>query len=209
MNICFILALEKKCMDIVYKKPLVSWTIEAAKKSKVCDRIVLLSNDKNVLSLINTYNIETLHLKNCFISNNIYLEYLKNLPEKCNINKILLLSSLFPLRNNLDISTACVILDRDPNLDSVISTSKVGSSYDLLDLGHHVKGEPARVKHYSSNIHQANEAVCVSRYKSLLKYRDFREGNFATYSMNKISSIKIESSQDITIAEALFEWQNT
>ena len=100
--------LKEKNLKIFNGKPLVQWTIEAAKKSKLIDDIFISTDSSKLMKLIKRLNLEVPQLRPKFLSKDstpMYKVVLHALSIKKNFTHFVLLQPTSPLRTALDIDT--------------------------------------------------------------------------------------------------------
>jgi CMP-N-acetylneuraminic acid synthetase len=107
--------LPKKNIKELCGRPLVEWSIEAAKQSKYVDSIVVSSDNKNILSIAEKQNVDTI-IRPDFLADdkstaiNVLLHTLEQI--KDTYDYVVLLQPTSPLRSNLDIDNSIEMLMR-------------------------------------------------------------------------------------------------
>ncbi len=114
-------------------KPLIAYTIEAIKKSKL-KNFVVSSDSKKILNIAKKCGAKNLHLRpkkySLDSSRSIFLyKYLKkNLEKTFDFDAIMILQPTSPLRRAIDINKS-IKLFKNKNCDSVISVCSVGGAH--------------------------------------------------------------------------------
>jgi CMP-N-acetylneuraminic acid synthetase len=157
-------------------KPLVSWTIELAKKCDYIDKIIISTDDPQVIAIGEKYECKIHHRKPKDALDHVNLMQVipDFIQEDC---LIILLQPTSPLRNMEDIETGFGIYSPD---HSVISVFKP-NPYTLI----------------------LNGAVYITHISILQQYRNF--ANPIYYLMPKERSIDIDTEEDWRMAEKLFQ----
>jgi CMP-N,N'-diacetyllegionaminic acid synthase len=192
-------------------KPLIAWTIEAAKRSRTINRIVVTSDDPEILAVSKRYGAETIVRPKRYASDTAptsvavahALEHLR-MKERYVPDVIVLLQPTSPLRTARDIDRAVGML-KTRAIQAVVSVAetdnKVLKSF-FMNRGFvsGIAGDsflPMR-RQSLPKIYLANGALFVIRTAEFLKYKRFiSPGKTLGYVMGKGSSIDLDSREDI------------
>lgn len=118
-------------------KPLIAWTIDAAKKSGIIDRLVLSTNDKEIASIAKRYGAEVPFMRPAELAQDTTaslpviqhaVSWLKK-NEKYEPDAVLLLQPTAPFRQAFHIKEAINLFKKN-KCDSVVSLSLVPGHYN-------------------------------------------------------------------------------
>lgn len=197
-------------------KPLIFYTIEAAKESNVFDYIMVSTDSEKYAEISRKYGAEVPFLRSESNSNDnsgswdVVKEVLDNLQEKYDI--IVLLQPTSPLRTSKNIKEA-VDLFFDKNADSIVSVSKfshpiafVNTLNESLSLKGFIKEEYQNMRRqdFEQN-YMLNGAIYIVKTEFVNKNLDlFRKNSFA-YIMEEEHSVDIDQELDFAFAETLMK----
>ena len=207
-----------KNIKILNGKPLIAWTIEAAKQSKYINRIIVSTDDKNIADIAKKYDAEIPFLRPDELASDTskaidnYIYTIERLSETENIvyENFIVLQPTSPLRKADDIDRA-IDLFNDRNADSVISFSeashhplwakKINSGLKVEEYFNHDVTNKNRQEIPSAFM--PNGAIFILKYDLLKeKYSYYSEKTYA-YIMPQINSVDIDTSADFEFAEFL------
>lgn len=224
-NICIIPArggskgIPMKNIRSIAGKPLLAWTIEAAKKSNWVDDIIVSTDNKDIADIAKQYgaNIHWRSEKNS--SDNIHaihailecIEYCEK--ENITIQNVIMLLATSPLRVSVDIDSAISIFENG-NCDSVVSVvkfdkpatslRKVGESGFMAPIVNADFFEIQR-QDVKEQLYEVNGSIFVSSCENLKQRKSFHTGKVRPYIMPKCRSIDINSMDDWSMAEIILE----
>lgn len=201
----------KKNLRVINGKPLIQWTIEAAVKSGVFSRIVVSTNDKEVMELAESLNVHTLARPDQFASDtakasDVISHFLDENPE---ITNLAYLQPTSPLRTSTHISAAVDQFLRS-RMDCLISVTEVTQypefMYFLSPRGmlisekeiHEIRRQdmPIRVL--------ANGAIYIAKTDILkINNYNFARCNAYAFPMAAEESIDLDTPTDFLIAEQI------
>lgn len=115
----------KKNIKDLLGKPLISWSIEAANKSKLIDKIVLSTEDKEIRDIALTYGVTVIDRPQEFAEDtstswSVINHVITTLSPKYNPDAIVLLQPTSPIRNNNTIDN-CIKKFFEHNYDSCVT----------------------------------------------------------------------------------------
>jgi len=197
-------------------KPLIAWSIEAAKKSKYIDDVVVTSDSEKILDVANKYNIKTIKRPDYLASDtattfDVIKHTIDSLQNKYKYT--VLLQPTSPLRNEKHIDEAIELLEKK-NADAVISVCETDHSPlwsntlpEDLDMSNFLRDE---IKNKRSQdlpkFYRLNGAIYICKTDKLLEEKSFFiKNNIYAYIMDRKSSIDIDDEIDFKLAEILIK----
>ena len=194
-------------------KPLIAWSIEAAKKSKYIDEVVVSSDSEKILDIAKEYNIKALkrakYLATELASS---IDVLKDvLGNFKNYDYLVLLQPTSPLRDETHIDKAIELLKKK-NADAVISVCQMEHSPlwantldESLSMENFLKDE---VKNKRSQdlprYFRLNGAIYICKIDKFLEENSLMlKNNIYAYIMDRKSSIDIDEEIDFKLAEVM------
>lgn len=191
-------------------KPLISWSIEAGLKSKYVDKVVVSSDDTEILNISNEFKVQVIKRPNELASDtSTSFDAVKHAIDNLeSYEYILLLQPTSPLRNQNHIDKAIEILE-EKNADAVISVCEMNHNSvwsNTLDDSLSMEGfisdnllnnrSQDLKKHY-----RLNGAIYLCKTDKLLKEKSFfLKKNIFAYVMNSNDSIDIDRKEDFELA---------
>ena len=196
-----------KNIKMLGNKPLIAWTIEAAKNSKLIDRIILSSDDKEIIAVAEQYRCEVpfvrpYQLASDKASSEGMLEHaITAIDQK--YDYVVLLQPTSPFRTTEDIDTAIrmCIDNRAPSVESLIKISENPGWMFCLSEG----GTMTKVckEVIDSEKYILNGAVYVIEIELFMKNKKIRYPDSLAYIMLKERSVDIDTRGDLEYAEFL------
>lgn len=199
-------------------KPLIAYTIEAAKKSRYINQIVVSTDDQEIAEISQSYGVEVPFLRPTELAADdtpmllVVQHAVRFLEEKgTNIEIVVLLQPTSPLRSEQDIDRAIGKL-LTTNADSVVSVSKVKKHPLWM-----VKLKEDRLIWFSENplevtrrqdlpeLYALNGAVYVVRRDVLIKENSVYGKDIRAIVMNEEESVDIDTMFDLSIAEMIIK----
>lgn len=202
----------KNVLDLA-GKPLIAWSIEAGLKSKYIDKVVVSSDDEEILNISKLYGAETIKRPNELASDAATtfdaIRHTINNIEK--YDYIVLLQPTSPLRNEKHIDEAIELLD-SKKADAIVSVCEMdhsplwsntlpqnGSMCNFLREEVLNKRSQDLEKYY-----RINGAIYICKTKRLLEEKSFFiKDNIFAYKMDRKSSVDIDEEIDFKMAEFL------
>ena len=194
-------------------KPLIAWSIESGLKSKYIDKVVVSSDDEEILSIASKFKLDIIKRPDSLASDTATsFDAIKHvLSISKHYDYVLLLQPTSPLRNNTHIDKAIELLGQK-NADAIISVCEMDHSPlwsntlqedgaldtflrdDVLD-----KRSQELEKYY-----RVNGAIYICKLDKLLKEEGFfLKDNIYAYIMNRASSVDIDEQIDLDFARSL------
>ena len=194
-------------------RPMISWSIDAGLKSKYIDKVVVSSDDDEILDIAKKLKAETVKrpgelASDIATSNDVVKHTLENIEEH---DYIVLLQPTSPLRNYKHIDEAIKLLEKK-SADAIISVCKTDHtplwSNTLQEDGSlesFIKDEVIDKRSQDlKDYYRLNGAIYICKRDNFLKEETlFLKENIYAYIMDKESSIDIDEEIDLTIANVL------
>ena len=194
-------------------RPMISWSIDAGLKSKYIDKVVVSSDDDEILDIAKKFKAETVKrpgklASDIATSNDVVKHTLENIEEH---DYIVLLQPTSPLRNYKHIDEAIKLLEKK-SADAIISVCKTDHtplwSNTLQEDGSlesFIKDEVIDKRSQDlKDYYRLNGAIYICKRDNFLKEETlFLRENIYAYIMDKESSIDIDEEIDLTIANVL------
>jgi len=204
--------IKNKNIKNIFKKPLLVWTILAAKKSKFVDEIYLTSDDNKILNIAKKYGI------NCIVrpknlSNNTIMPDAAVLHAFKKIGKtfdyIVTLQPTSPLRKAADIDRAIVKIVKN-NGDSLLSAFKTHSFIwekikNIYKPSYNIYKRP---RSQDFERYQENGSIYITKPKIFTKNKNRLGGKIIISEMDRYASLDIDSIKDFKIAELILKHGN-
>lgn len=208
--------LKNKNIKLLNGKPLMAYTIEAAKESNIFDDIVVSTDSEEYAEIAKYYgaNIPFLrpdflsedststedvimHLLNYYISNGKKFEY------------FMILQPTSPLRSSEDIKTSLNML-KERNANAIVSVCECEHSPVIttkLDNDMRLDGflkEITGVRRQDfDNYYRINGAIYLCKVDYYLQYKNFYDKDCYAYVMDRKKSIDIDDIYDFKFAEIM------
>ena len=194
-------------------KPLIAYSIEAGLDSSYIDKVVVTSDDDEVLTISKKYGAVTINRPDELASDAATtFDAIKHAVDNYEkYDYIVLLQPTSPLRDRDHIDKAIELLE-SKNADAVVSVCEMDHSplwsntiNDSLSMTGFLKDEVLNKRSQDlKEYYSLNGAIYICDTKKLLKEKSFflKESIFA-YKMDRKSSIDIDKEIDFKIAEYL------
>ncbi len=207
--------LPRKNVSDLCGKPLIAYSIEAALKSQYIDKVIVSSDDDEILEISRKYGANIIKrpielgsdTATTFVAVNHVLENLEI------YDFIILLQATSPLRTEIHIDEAIELLDLK-NSDSIISVCEMDHSPlwsntldSTLSMNGFLKDEVLNKRSQDlEKYYRLNGAIYICKTDELLKEESFflKENVFA-YKMSRKNSIDIDEEIDFIIANELIK----
>ena len=195
-------------------KPLIAYTIEAAKKSKYIAKIICSTDDEEIALVAKTFGAEVPFLRPKELAKDdtpmlpVIQHAVRFLEEKgLNIDLVILLQPTSPLRSEKEIDAAIEKLI-ETNADSVVTVHKVDSHSRRFRLERD-RLLPLQEKYFQSHqeapdLYALNGAIYIFRRDTLMKDNTFYGEDIRAIVMKEEKSIDIDTPFDFFIAEMIF-----
>jgi len=209
----------RKNIRMLAGKPLIQWTIEAARNSHKVDRILMSTDDSEVADIGRTNGIEIPFLRpsELAIDSTTHIDVVTHALEWLQNNEgsmpdyLLTLQPTSPFRRAEDIDAAIGLLEDHPGIKAVVSVCE--SKHSPLDtlcvspngvLEHqfNIDCEQEQIKNGQKS-YSRNGAIYINSSSSLLNDRTFLPPGTMAYLMPGKHSIDIDTEFEFHIAELL------
>ena len=208
----------KKNIKIVAGKHLIVWTIEAALKSSMLNRVVLSTDDKVIAEIGKNNNAEVPFLRPEILAqdNSPHIDVIFNAinwlidNENWRPDYILLLQPTSPLRTCQDIDNV-ISMGIEKNADSVVSVCMsqvhpykmkiINRAGKMIDYTEKPKGYLPR--QILPDIYFENGALYLIKTKVLLEQKTLFPENTIPYVMSEQNSLDIDTEWDVEIADLI------
>ncbi len=195
-------------------KPLIAWTIEEAKKSKYIDRLILSSEDEDIIKVAKQYGCEVPFIRPKELAQDDtpgvdpIRHAIDTLPEK--YDYIVLLQPTSPLRNVDDID-GCIEKCVNEGLPFCVSVCEPGKSpywmvtLDKKGLMHKLLETKAVRRQDLPTTYAFNGAVYVGETDKFLEENSFITDETAGYIMPPLRSADVDTMLDLKWCEMLMK----
>ena len=196
-------------------KPLVQWTIDAAKSSSFIDSIVVSSDDCGILELARELNVIALDrpanlATDIASSADCVVHVIENLPQR--FDYLVLLQPTSPLRTTNDIDQAITMII-NLRCESITSVSETEHnplwSNTLPDDGSLTNFISSEIKNKRSQdlptYYRLNGATYIVNIKAFLKNRQFIQAKGYAQKMPQERSIDIDTKLDFLLVKSVME----
>jgi CMP-N,N'-diacetyllegionaminic acid synthase len=207
----------KNVLDLI-GKPLIAWTIEAAMKSQYIDKVVVSSDDDEILDIAEQYGSDTIERPEDLASDTASsFDAIKHTIENIeSYDYVVLLQPTSPLRTEEHIDKAIELLEIK-NADAIVSVCEMEHSplwsNTLSNDGNMNCFIREEVKNKCSQdletYYRLNGAIYICRTTKLLEEKSFFiADNIYAYVMDRESSVDIDEAMDFKLAEMLMKEKN-
>lgn len=197
-------------------KPLILWTIEAAKKSKYIDKIVVSTEDEEIYNLCIENETEVIKRPDYLATDeassiDVVMHVIESLNEK--FEYIILLQPTSPLRSEKHLDEAIELLF-NKNADAIISVCEVDHPVQWcnkldsnLSLKNFISEEFLNKRSQElEKYYRINGAIYICKTEKFLEEKTFfLKNNIFAYVMSREDSIDIDNIIDFKLAEILIK----
>lgn len=204
----------RKNIKPIAGKPLIAWTIEAALRSRVLDKVVVSTDDDEIADVARNWGAQVPFMRPAELAQDDtpgiepVLHALEQLP---GYDAVMLLQPTSPLRSTEDIDSSIALAQRlgAPSIVSVTEANMHPNWMYRLDDGqrlHPLVDEPPILRRQDlPTVYALNGAIYYSRIDRLKENRSFSVNGTSAYIMPAIRSIDIDELIDWKFAELLLE----
>ena len=217
-KICFIFAregstrLKNKNLKLLNHKPLIFYSINLAKRSKLFSDIYVSSDSKKILEYAKKQNVKTIERpkflagKNSkeFLAWKHAVKYLKL--KKVKFDIFVSLPSTSPLRKIKDIQNCINKIKKKNQLATTFYYSDFYDNIKILKSKNKIKFISSKtIFEKRKRLGVLNGMVYVTTPKYILKYKDLFGGQLLLEEIPKLISIEINSAEDLNIVKSLIK----
>ena len=201
-------------------KPLINYTIDAAKKSKI-DKIYVSTDSEKISRIVKKENIEVIfrpkELATDTSSTLSVIQYCLKRISNCKIDFVMTLQPTSPLRTFNHINESIELFINNNEADSLVSIQKVPHNFvpeSLMKIDHN--GYLSNYKENSKKVYRRQEkniyyarngaAIYITRTEKLKNY--IFGGKIIPYFMDAFSSVDIDSYDELKMAEIVLKNYN-
>ncbi len=198
-------------------KPLIQWTIEAAKKSKLLDEIIVSTDDISIANFAKSMGVKVPYLRDKKLAedNSLIIDTVLDLMEKFYIYEdVLLLQPTSPLRNDIDIQNIINIRNKYDST-SVVSVTLAKENpalfFNINDnyyLSKSFENQEGSNRQNYKKYYILNGALFLSSVKHLKQFKSFISKSTRPYIMPQERSIDIDYLIDMKWGEFLLKNKN-
>lgn len=196
-------------------KPLLAWTIEAAKKNTHIDRLVLSSDDPEIIRVAKQFGCEVPFVRPAELaldntpSMDVILHALDSLDTR--YDYLLLLQPTSPFRTAAHIQSAIDYLAKT-NADSIVSISRMKKGPELIfyveadgSLKPVVEGEHATRRQDSKPVFAYNGAIYLSSIPYLRRVKSYKTPETRGIELSNFIDVDIDEPGDLDYARYIIE----
>lgn len=200
-------------------KPLISWTIEQAKKSKHIDKLIVNTDDKDIARIARKYGADVPFLRPKELAqdkSSVYdvifhtLGWFKERGSEFDI--VILLEPTSPLRKEGDIDSAIKLFLRNYNkADSLVSVGEIHLENPSITL----KMDKKFIKNYMKTDFSRRQdlprayfpygVIYLSKTRALEKYKKFYQNRTLPYLIERWQNYEIDDIYDFLCVEAILK----
>lgn len=198
-------------------KPLVAWSIEQAKESKYIDRIVVSSDDDEIIEVAKNFGAEVPFKRPKYLAEDdsktidVIFHTIKFYREFDDKDICVLLEPTSPLRDAVDIDNALELLTKNKKAESIVSVAEVVAQHPIflskLEEGfirpYLDKGFQILRRQELDKLYFFEGSLYISYIGSLKAHKSFYHENCLAYIVPKWKSFEIDDEVDMIIVESL------
>ncbi len=208
--------LPRKNMLDLNGKPLIAWSIEAGLDSKYIDKVVVSSDDSEILNISQKFGADTI-VRPSELASDTATTYdaiehaIKSLEKK--YDYVVLLQATSPLRTAKHTNEAIVLLGKK-DADAVVSVCEMEHSPlwsntldDTLSMKGFLRDEVLNKRSQDlETYYRLNGAIYICKTEKLLEEKSFfLKDNIFAYVMDRESSVDIDEEIDFKLAGLLVD----
>ena len=196
-------------------KPLVSWTIGAALKSKIIDKCIVTTDSDKIAKIAKNIGAEVPFIRPKYLAeddsstDDVLIHTIKSLKERYDI--LILLQPTSPLRTERDIDGALNSFF-DKEAEAMVSVVKKSHPlewsfrlYNLKLTSFFNEAKKKRRRQDYAPSYELNGAIYISYVKEFLIHMSFFRENTFAYIMPKNKSVDIDDEIDFALAELIMK----
>ncbi|MBM0636715.1 acylneuraminate cytidylyltransferase family protein [Campylobacter sp. VicNov18] len=210
--------IKKKNLALLNEHPLIYYTIRAAQNSQYIDKILVSSDNDEILEYAKAKNVQCLKrpsdlAKDDTTSDKVLLHALEFYK---NYENVILLQPTSPLRNHTHINEAFKLYQQS-KADALISVcaydNKILKAF-ICDKNNNLKGicndnYAFMPRQKLPKTYMSNGAIYILNIKKFLKKPSFLQKNTKHFLMDEIASLDIDNLNDLKKAEEILKSRQT
>lgn len=217
--LCLILArggskgIPRKNIKLIGGKPLITHSIDVAKKVIEIDKIYVSTEDSEIKEISLENNVVVIDRPNNLAQDtSSYLETVQHLldsiPEKNTDSIIVLLETTSPMRSSLDVKNCIELFDETTDCVASVSEVKVSPAYMYLKKDEFLEKYDSTIKPTNrqemEKLFYYNGSILVTTLNFLKSQKDVVfGGKMKSYLLDESSSFDIDTPLDFTICDFL------
>lgn len=201
-------------------KPLIAYTIEAARSSECIDRIIVSTDDEKIAEISREYGAEVPFLREEKLASDsasaidVYLDAVERLGAPYQKRPFMVLLPTVPLRTSRHIEEAYALFDREKakTLISVVRADVPASWYlsvnregFLYSEGYGLENGNVHNRQDNKTSYIPNGAIYILDYNLLKEKRTYYCERTVPYIMNRTESVDIDTWEDFEYAEYILQ----
>lgn len=193
-------------------KPLIAWTIEAARASKYLDRLVLSTDDEEITQVARAFGCEVPFRRPAHLAADDtpgIAPVVHALDQLEPYDYVVLLQPTSPLRTTTDLDSAIekCVGSGAPSCVSVVEVEKPLQWMFTLEEGDRMvsvaPNDKVQRRQETPAIHMLNGAVYVADVGTLRQTEQFITSQTVAYTMPRVRSVDVDGESDLILCEAI------
>lgn len=204
--------LANKNIRLFAGKPLIAWTIEAARKSKYIDRIIVSTDSEKIAAIAKQFGADAPFLRPSELASDTATSELTILHvltwvkenEENYYDYFILLQPTSPLRKTEHINEAIKLFEKESSVDALISVTKVDKNpywIQIINQEGFLRPFLSKKDSQSETLYLPNGALYITKIKEFMMSKSLYTEKTIGFLMNKEVSIDIDEEFDLKIAE--------
>lgn len=208
-----------KNLKLLCGKPLIAYSIIAAKESKYVDRIIVSTDSEEIAEVARQYGAEVPFIRPAELATDnakaidVYLYTVDRLNNEkwYSISDFIVLQPTSPLRTAEDIDNA-IEIHKANQADSVISVQETNCPLEWYKeitadglLKDCIESNRILNRQEYTKTYIPNGAIYVFKYKTLMETKNYYYGRTLPYIMSAATSIDIDTILDFKLAEIIVQ----
>lgn len=205
----------RKNIKLLGGKPLIAYSIEAAKESGCFEHVIVSTEDAEIVEVSRQYGAEVKDRPAELATDHVHSVYtVLDCIQHYNMapdDVVCMLLPTSPFRTAEDINNAVKLLDKSCNsVVSVVKCDHTVSSFRYINTYHKLMDPIVEVENYEaqrqgSDLYEVNGSIYVSTAISMTSNRSFHRARIKPYIMSKAHSLDINDEWDWLLANLLMD----
>ena len=203
-------------------RPLIAWSIRAAQGSRLLDRTIVSTDDKDIAGVARTFGCEVPFMRPSELasdtanSTDVALHAL----EACQVEDgeygfLVFIEPTSPLRTSDDIDAALELLASHPRAESIVSVAQAEAAHPAFCLTTApdglIKPLDSEIKSLRrqdlSEVYFPEGTIYISKVPPLVRRRSFYHELTLAYPVERYKQFEIDEEMDLVMVEALMKWK--